>query len=484
MEKKNRLLIALFALSLIIRIIFLFATPLKIWDETVYANLGYDLSRNPLDYSFANNGWSDYIPSKDNFYAWPKAGFRAPLLPYSLSLLYLFNLDFLIVFFLPIIGALSVVFVYFLAKKLFNDKVALFSSLLFSFIPVHVVYSSKILTDVFTTFFIILTFISFWKGYEENNRKHKVLFGFFLALSLLARYTALWIAPIFLIYFLIRNVSLKFLKDRYLWYSVLVFFMTLAPWFLYSYFAYSNPLGAFIHGFKASAYWGGVQPWNFYLIYWLQIASVIGVIFAISLIYIFYKKEFIKKEVYLLLIWTVFFLLLAMLMPHKEDRFILPIIPPICILSGFILNKLTKKNIKLISTSAILIILILSLGFHFNDSYKKSYTGSNICFLEGNKFLNKIKEKAVVITDESPVVYYYSKKETHFYPSPWSFSSFKNLVHNNYKDENVYLLFFGSDIYLNEKENIHIKQDLDSNFEKVFECHKDDGLSIVYKYSH
>ena len=484
MEKKTKILLGLFVLALVIRIIFLFVTPLKIWDETVYANLGYDLSRTPLDYSFANSGWSDYVPSGgDNFYAWPKAGFRAPLLPYLLSLLYFFKLDFLINLFIPLIGALSVILVYLLANKLFNEKIALLSSLLFLFIPLHVVYSSMILTDVFTTFFIILTFISFWKGYEEHQNKYKILFGFFLALSLLARYTVLWIAPIFLVYFLIRDKSLKFLKDKYLWYSILVFFITLIPWFIYGFFNYNHPLGAFIHGFKASAYWGGVQPWNFFLSYWWDITSIIGIVFLISFLYVVYKREFLKKEVYLLLIWIFLFLFMAMIMPHKEDRFILPIIPAICIVSGFGLSRIKNKAVLTLITLSLLAILIFSLTTQFSNTYTKSYTNTNLCFLEGNKFLNGLDKNSIVITDESTIIYFYSKKETHFYPNPWNLSSLRNLIDNNYKDRSAYILFSDYDMPLNDIEHNQISKDLDAQFEKVFECKKNGGFTFVYKYS-
>ena len=99
MKKENKILITLFVFTFILGTVFVFSTPLKIWDETVYANLGYDLSNNPLDYSVKDNGWSDFIPfDGDTFYSWPKMGFRAPLLPYLLSPLYLFNLNFLVEF--------------------------------------------------------------------------------------------------------------------------------------------------------------------------------------------------------------------------------------------------------------------------------------------------------------------------------------------------------------------------------------------------
>ncbi len=481
MKKEYKILLGIFLLALIIRVIFVFASPVKIWDETVYANLGYDLSKNFFDYSFANNGWSDFIPITEGKYSWPNAGFRAPLLPYSLLIFYLFNLDFLINFFMPFIGALSVCLVYILGRKLFNEKVALYSAIFFLLIPLHVFYSAKILTGVFFTFFVLLTFLSFWKGYEEKNKNHKLLFGFFLALALLARYTALWIIPVFLIYLLIRDKSLKFLKDKYLWYSMGIFFLTLIPWFIYGFIEYGSIFGAFIHGAKAAAYWGGTQPWYFFFQYGWQMLSILGILFILALIYILSKKDFLRREIYLLLIWVVFFLGVAMLMPHKEERFILAIIPIVCLLSSFFLNKLKKyKQIILI---AIILILIISLLSQFTQTYKDSYTSTNSCFLEANSFLKNVEGDAVVITDESSIIYYYAKKETHFYPNPWNLESLDNLAENYYGGREVYILFTDYDMPLNNDKHVQIKYDLDTNFEKSFECYKNEGFSIVYRYN-
>jgi len=479
--KKHKWLIAIFVIALLVRIIFVFSTPVKIWDETVYANLGYDLSNNPLDYSVANNGWSDFIPSGgDSFYAWPKMGFRAPLLPYLLMPLYFFNLDFLIIFFIAFVGALSVCLVYLLGKKLFNEKVGLYSAILFLLIPLHVIYSAKILTGVLFTFFVLLTFLIFWKGYEENNKKYKVLFGVFLALALLSRYTALWIMPIFLIYFLVRDKSIKFLKDKYLWYSVLAFFGTLIPWFIYGIFEYNNPIGAFIHGAKASGYWGGLQSWTFFFEYWWQMFSIIGFIFLIALIYILYKKDFFKKEIYLLLIWFAFFLGMAIYMPHKEDRFILAIVPTIALISGYFIDKIKRyKNIVLIG---IILISLFSLSSQFYTTYNNSYTDTNKCFLDGNRFLENVDKNSVVITDESTVVYYYTKLETKFYPNPWSYELLNSWTKDYYSDKEVYVLF-GDYIIKPEGEFEIIKEDLEKNSEKIWECSEGRGYSAVYKIS-
>jgi 4-amino-4-deoxy-L-arabinose transferase-like glycosyltransferase len=479
MKKETKILISLLVLALIIRIIFVYSTPIKIWDETVYANLGHDLSNNPFDYSVENNGWSDYIPSNgDDFYTWPKMGFRAPLLPYLLVPFYLFNLDFLIIFFIPVIGTLSVFLIYLLGKNLFNKKTGIYSAIIFLLIPLHIIYSAKILTGVLFTFLILLTFLCFWKGYEQNNKKYKVLFGVFLALALLSRYTALWIMPIFLIYFLIRDKSLKFLKDKYLGYSILAFFGTLIPLFIYGILEYNNPIGSFIHGAKGSGYWGGLQSWTFFFEHWWQIFSIIGFIFIIVLIYLLYKKDFYKKEIYLLLIWFVFFLGMAIYMPHKEDRFILAIVPTIALISGYFINKIKKyKKFILIG---IVFITLLSLYSQFYSNYNLSYTDTNKCFLESNKFLETIDKNSIIVTDESSVVYYYTKLETRFYPNPWNYEILKYWTVEDSSNNSIYVLF-GNYILKPEGEAEKIKEDLEKNSKKVWECSKNNAYSIIYQ---
>jgi len=470
MKRETKILIILFIFALLIRILFAFSSPVKWWDETVYSDLGYELSKNPFDYSFANGGWSDFIG--DN--AWPKAGFRAPLLPYTLAVFYFLRIEFLINFLMPLVGALSVSLTYMLGKKLFNSKVGFYSALFLSVFPFHVYFSGRILTDVFSTFFILLSVFFFWKGFEQGNKPSKFLFGFILALTILSRYTALWIIPIFFIYLCIKNKSFKFMKDKSLWQTFFIFLLTLLPWFVYSAFTYGNPLGAFIHGSKAASYWGGIQPWYFFFQQGWEIFCVMGILIIFSLVYLFITKKFKKNEVYFLLFWIFLFLFMAMLMPHKEERFLLPILPAVCILGGFFLDAI---NIKFKNKIVFIVLIILSLSFfvciNFSETYKQSYTKENYCFLKGNEFLKNASFSSVIITENSPITYYYTKRETHFYPNNWNVNSLKNLV-DNYKNQEIYIFFSNTNMELAGRQ----KQDLDSNFEKVFDC---ENKTLIYK---
>ncbi len=475
--KKNYLILVLMLFSLMLNILFSFSTPVVSWDESVYSNLGYDLSNNPLDYSVEFNGWSDWIPSgNDPVYSWPKMGFRAPLLPYTLSLLFLLNLGFLVKFFMPLIGALNIGLVYLLGRKLFNSKVGIYAASFTSLIPLYTLISSKILTDVYLTFFMLITIFSFWKGYEEGDIKYKILFGFFFALALLSRYTALWFIPIFFTYFLIRTKSLKFIFDKYLWGAILVFFGTLIPWFIYGYFEYGNILGAFIHGIKAATYWGGHQPWNFYLQNQWKMLSIIGIISLLGIGKIFYKKKTNNSGFLFLIIWIFGFLIMTMILPHKEERFILPVISALCLISGVFVNSL-KKYKKLIF-KIIILILIYSTTITFIQEIEHNSSDGK-CFLNSMNYINNQKQEVLIVTDEFSVVYYYTKQETQYYPREINEEYLKKLSKEKKKD--IYFLFSnrlfdGGDLSI-KKYNY-----LEENLEKVFDCAGQNTFTSLYHY--
>ncbi|MFH1376893.1 MAG: glycosyltransferase family 39 protein [Candidatus Woesearchaeota archaeon] len=470
--KKNRIIICIFAIALVIRVFFVFVMPVKLWDETVYTNLGYDLSKNFFQYSFTH-GWIDFMPGNQLNLS---AGFRAPLLPYLISGFYFLKLNFLINFIMPIVGAFSVVLVYLLGKELFNKKIGLISSSFFALIPLHAFYSGRILTGVLFTFLVLLTFLSFWKGYEKENKKHKVLFGVFLALALLSRYTALWIIPVFILYFLARDKSFKFLKDRYLWYSILAFFLALIPWFIYGVFEYNNPIGAFIHGAMASSYWGGIQSWHFFFDHWLQMFSIIGFIFVIGLIYILYKKDFLKKEFYLLLIWFAFFLGMAIYMPHKEDRFILAIVPTIALISGYFVDKV-KKYKKLI-IFVILLILLISSGIYFFVEYGIYHNTNTKCFEEVATELQSINGDFMIVSENPPLFRYYVKKESAYYPDNLNEETIKELL--NSTDKTIYFIFtkFNSGFETEKWQNL--KSIMEENYKLEFECSEYPEVNWIY----
>lgn len=480
--EEYKILFVLFFISLAIRILFSLSLTITDWDAAVYSNLGYDLSRNPFDYSFKNNGWSDYVPSGiDTNFGWPKAGFRAPLLPYFLAIFYFFNLSWLINFFMPIIGGLSVISIFILAEKMFNRNVALFSAIFSAILPINAYYSGKIFTDVFCTFFLILSVLFFWEGFEKGKNKSKILVGIFLGLSVLARYFTILIILAFGLFLIMKNRNFRFLKDRYLLLAIVSFLLVLTPWFIYGLNAYGSPLGPFIHALIAASYWGGVQPWYFYIVNSLSIFSALSILFLASLILILRNRKLQKKSsTRFLLLWFITFFIFFSLAEHKEERFLIPSLPPFIILSSLFLDNL--KKFRKFVFSLIILFLIASLLFLFSNVYSDYHQEKTQCFLDSLNFLKKMPDKSVVITQESPIVNYYTRKETHFYSNPFTVNNILNLITSNYKNRTVYFLFpdYGESL---DKTNVPPTKDiLLPYFNIVFTCPSKGNQITIYEY--
>lgn len=476
MKHTKKLLFALFIFSFLVRFIFTFATPIKIWDETVYLNLGTDLSHNLLEYSFSH-GWSDFIPTgQNNLYGYPNAGFRAPLLPYIIAFLNIFQLSFLINFLMPFIGALSVVLIYILGKELFNKKIGFIAAVLFAFIPLHVEYSSKVLTDVLLTFFVLLSFVSFWKGFEKGDNKYKILFGIFLALSLLSRYTALWIFPVFLLYVAVRGKLFQFLLNKYLWFSITAFFIILLPWLIYGFFTYNNPLGPFIHGSIASTYWGGNQAWYHFFVYWWQMFSVIGFVLVISLFFLIYKKEILKKEVYLLLIWFILFLGLAIYQPHKEERFLLPISPAIVLISAYTLEKFKKYTNRLVLLC--LGCLLVSISINAYKLYTDNHNVNTSCYQQIGAKLQEVQGEFLVVSENSSLFRSFAEQESMYYPAKINEDTIKKLA--NATDKKILFVFTKYNSGFETEKWKSLNPIMKGNYDLIFECLQNKEVNWIY----
>lgn len=468
--KRSTLVLSIVIFALVLRVAFVFHTPVRIWDEAVYANLGHDLCEDPLDYSLRDAGWSDFIPGDDEKYAWPNIGFRAPLLPYTLSIFYLLNIDSLIIFFNPIIGALSVFLIYLLGKKMFNEDVGIYSAIFLAVIPLHVLNSGFIFTGIYGIFLLLLGTLAFWKSFEEGISKYAFACGALLGLAVLARYTILCVLPIFPIYLVMKKNLSKNVGNVL---RVLVSFIAImTPWFIYGYVFYGNFLGAFIHGSIAAKYWGGAQGILFYFRYWLTMFSAIGILLLFGL-FSESKKRFKENGSLFMGLFFFVFLILSFFTAHKEQRFIMPLVIPICILSARYVSRINKKRLV---AGIVVVISIMYVLFQGYTLVVDSYSGTNLCYKDAMDFIAQIPEDILVINDESSVIYYYTGKDTAFFPGLDIDS-----IRNRAKNSETYLLYTSMNMPLYIEKNEIALENWENSFEKVFECDKDLGLSRVYK---
>ena len=181
----------------------------------------------------------------------------------------------------------------------------------------------------------------------------------------------------------------------------------------------------------------------------------------------------------MLLAWFLSFLSLAVYMPHKEPRFLIPITPVICLMSGFFVNKI--KKYKILFLGLIILALMFSTFFLFIPIFKKQHNDSNSCFLEANKFLGSTEIDSLIITDQVVYTYYHNKKQIIPFPRPWNLTSFKKTIEKTNKKE-IYILITDFQKSDSEEDKL-IGKDIENNFAKVFECVKKEGSSKVYKHN-
>lgn len=128
----------------------------------------------------------------------------------------------------PIFGSLSLVVMYLFAKKMFNKRVALFSLIFLTFIPIHIYYSTLQHLDITITFFVLLTVYFLYT-------KHLYLGAIAAGLGTLTKYTVFFMFPLFmfLIYWNNRD-SKRIFKNTIK--HLLIFFLIIAiigaPWYI------------------------------------------------------------------------------------------------------------------------------------------------------------------------------------------------------------------------------------------------------------
>jgi len=147
--------------------------------------------------------------------------------------------NFAIKFVSPIFGILSLIFSFFVVKKLANSKIAFYSTLFLAYVPIFIDHSVISYVESMLVFFVILSV------YFLINDKI-FLSGMAAGFSILTKYNGVFILPL-LVYFLYRKHANKkiFYKNAFL--IVFLPLLIAAPWFLRNWAIFGNPVWPFLN---------------------------------------------------------------------------------------------------------------------------------------------------------------------------------------------------------------------------------------------
>ena len=180
---------------------------------------------------------------------------RPPLYPLFLSMIYfLFGKNSLPPIFLhSLLGAFSVVLVFLIAKRMFENNVAIVASFLVSIYPYYVVHDTALQETSFLTLLTALSVFCFFRVIDLNRMSDYIIAGICLGLTALVKETMLLLFPFVIIWFLLNsNQRNKEIVKRIVLFSV-CFVLVISTWVIRNYF---------VHGKAVFKIGSGVQLWT------------------------------------------------------------------------------------------------------------------------------------------------------------------------------------------------------------------------------
>ena len=304
---------------------------------------------------------------------------KPPLIMWLMSLAYqVFGVNnFAARFWSPVFGALSLVLVFYLGKKLYNLQAGFLSAIVLGTFTTFYVFARHAMTDVPFVFFILGSIYFFVLSEKtEKPRLYAVLSGIFFGLAIMTKQIQALLIPLILVFYLAatkRSIRFLFTKRFTLFWGVGL--LLISPWVIYMsirfgsefwrvFLIYSNITRATspIEGHAAS-----------YLYYFSEFANSENLLWVILLPFgtaLCAFKSFFKrsKADILVLLWMAIVLVVFTFAQTKLYWYILPAFPAFALAIGNLLYELLKRihlSVRWLSSKALSVLAVL-------DSFRKS----------------------------------------------------------------------------------------------------------------
>ncbi len=413
-------------------IVLLAAFIIRIWVFTITKDqaMWFDAA----EYMSTAKYWAGFEGMRDIWYY--RRGFFWPLFG---SLFFRTGLGETAIRFATVLFSTGIVAVsYFLIKNMFNKKYALFACIGLTFSWVMLFFTGRPMTSIPATFFLLLALLFFWKGYElKQGNKFIYLFAIFLALSVLTRMQNLMFIPVFFIFIFIKE-KFKFLKNKSLWISLLIFLLFLIPLFIMYNQHFGNPIADIMTYYLGIETGAGGSTGNtsfknipqYFLDLPYNLTKPIFYLFLVGVIYFFadlflgfdkiFKNKKIQKKFFIFLWIVVPLSILGYMSTYAQQRYTIPQHPFFFLIAAIPLFKIggaIRKHFKFnkkIMASWILIIFVIALipnviwANQLIENKKLSYYELKPA---GEWIKENSEEGDMIITNSFPQISYYSERK-------------------------------------------------------------------------
>lgn len=280
------------------------------------------------------------------------ARYEKPPLPTWLSAFFglLFGIKNIVALRFPavLLVALTGIGIYLLSNKLIEDKKQSFINALIgvtSFYIIGIIIEAP--WDIFTHGFMIIAIYFLFQYFQgEHYIKSSLLAGVFIGFSILSKgpisiYALL--LPFLIAYGFIYKYKFSKAKIGSIFTCIAVALVVGGWWYLY--IRLNDP-----HTFKAIAAketgnWASynVKPFYYYWSFFTQ-SGIWTIPAFIGLLYPYLKTRVSNLKAYqFTLLWTILAVVLLSIIPEKKARYLMPVLIPLAINTGFYINYLIKK---------------------------------------------------------------------------------------------------------------------------------------------
>lgn len=277
---------------------------------------------------------------------------------------------------IALLGTLSGAVLYLSCRKLFDQRVAILSVAFLSFCFLHVRDSHFAVNDVAMTFFLMASFY-FTIGIFQNARLSQYLFaGLWAGLATAAKYNAGLIIVSILVAHLLRQEKSRgsgLIKIQIAGYACLFGFLLTCPWIFLDQKAF---WGGFLKQMSfASSPWLGQSSENSYtqfikVLLWGY--GTVPFILACAGAWVLFRRKERSLAFFLLSFPVVYYLAMGQSRLFAA-RFTIPVLPFLCIFSGYALNalfvKLKLSGRKFLQWCILIIVFAQSIIFSARFDY-------------------------------------------------------------------------------------------------------------------
>ncbi len=298
-------------LSFAVRVLYMSFNPPLWWDAHVYVGMGKYI------FSGGEQGiWEVFRPLVYPFILglWWKIGFNPIIAGKAMDLIF---------------SLVDIALVYAIASTLFNRRVAIASSILFSFTGIFLMFSGFVLTEP------LAIMLSLFALYFFIQKRSLFLVGLFCGLAFLTKFPqAIFTVGIGIA--LLAEARLLKEKIKNIIFLTLGFCTVSLPYFIFNSLYYGDALMPLREGslIVTTYTWLYESSWYYYIIEFfgenlLYIFSLLGFYMIIK------ERRYQERGILVLLIIPLLLFLYFETVPRKELRYLVTLVPMLAIVSGY-----------------------------------------------------------------------------------------------------------------------------------------------------